>query len=171
MRKINVTNNVTLDGVMQAPGGKEEDTRNGFEYGGWAAPYNDDVKMKIMGRGMARRGALACLYRGEVCMTKAELVDHVAATVQLPKHQIETVLTQFLQGIMDALQAGDKVELRGFGSFRLRHRQAREGRNPRTGDTVPIPAKAVPSFTAGKAFQETVQTRPAPSDSVNGVPR
>ena len=77
-------------------------------------------------------------------MTKAELVDHVAATVQLPKHQIETVLTQFLQGIMDALQAGDKVELRGFGSFRLRHRQAREGRNPRTGDTVPIPAKAVP---------------------------
>jgi nucleoid DNA-binding protein len=104
-------------------------------------------------------------------MTKAELVDHVAATVQLPKHQIETVLTQCLQGIMDALQAGDKVELRGFGSFRLRHRQAREGRNPRTGDTVPIPAKAVPAFTAGKAFQETVQTRPAPSDSVNGVPR
>ena len=58
MRKINVTNNVTLDGVMQAPGGKEEDTRNGFEYGGWAAPYHDEVKMKIMARGMARRGAL-----------------------------------------------------------------------------------------------------------------
>src|SRR4051812_48367406 len=103
--------------------------------------------------------------RGDRCMTKAELVDQVAATVQLPKHQIEVVLTRCLQGIMDALQAGDKVELRGFGTFRLRHRQAREGRNPRTGDTVPIPAKAVPSFTAGKAFQETVQTRPAPSDS------
>ena len=58
MRKINVTNNVTLDGVMQAPGGKQEDTRNGFKYGGWAAPYHDEVKMKIMGRGMARRGAL-----------------------------------------------------------------------------------------------------------------
>ena len=58
MRKINVTNSVTLDGVMQAPGGKEEDTRNGFKHGGWAAPYNDDVKMKIMGRGMAKRGAL-----------------------------------------------------------------------------------------------------------------
>jgi len=58
MRKINVTNNVTLDGVMQAPGGKEEDTRNGFRHGGWAAPYHDEVKMKIMGRGMARRGAL-----------------------------------------------------------------------------------------------------------------
>src|SRR5678810_1165820 len=58
MRKINVTNNVTLDGVMQAPGGKEEDTRNGFKHGGWAAAYHDEVKMKIMGRGMARRGAL-----------------------------------------------------------------------------------------------------------------
>ena len=58
MRTINVTNNVTLDGVMQAPGSPNEDTRNGFTCGGWAAPYHDDVKMKIMGRGMARRGAL-----------------------------------------------------------------------------------------------------------------
>ena len=104
-------------------------------------------------------------------MTKADLVDQVAATVQLPKHQIETVLTRCLQGIMDALHAGDKVELRGFGSFRLRHRQARAGRNPRTGDTVPIPAKAVPAFAAGKTFQEMVQTSPAPSASGNGVTR
>jgi DNA-binding protein HU-beta len=104
-------------------------------------------------------------------MTKAELVDQVADTVQLPKSKIDAVLTQFLQSIMDALQAGDKVELRGFGSFRLRHREAREGRNPRTGDTVPIPAKAVPAFTAGKAFQERVQTATAPSESANGVTR
>ena len=101
-------------------------------------------------------------------MTKAELVDQVATTVQLPKHKTESVLTQFLQGIMEALQAGDKVELRGFGRFRLRHRQAREGRNPRTGNTVQIPAKAIPSFTAGKAFQETVQTHPVSSESTNG---
>jgi nucleoid DNA-binding protein len=102
-------------------------------------------------------------------MTKAELVDHVAATVQLPKHQIDTVLTRCLQGIMDALQAGDNVELRGFGSFRLRHRQARKGRNPRTGNPIQIPAKAIPLFTAGKAFQETVQTRPVSSAGTNGV--
>src|SRR6266849_7026683 len=102
-------------------------------------------------------------------MTKAELVDHVAVTVQLPKHQIEAVITRFLQGIMDTLHAGDKVELRGFGSFRLRHRQPREGRNPRTGDTVQIPAKAVPPFTAGKACQEAVQTGAALSESANGV--
>ncbi len=102
-------------------------------------------------------------------MTKAELVDHVAETVQLPKNKIDTVVTRFLQGIVNALQAGDKVDLRGFGNFRLRHRQPREGRNPRTGDTVQIPAKAVPSFTAGKAFQEAVQTGAALSESANGV--
>ena len=94
-------------------------------------------------------------------MTKAELVDQVAATVQLPKNQTEAVITGFLQRIMHALHAGDNVELRGFGSFRLRHRQAREGRNPRTGDTVQIPAKAVPSFRAGKAFQEMIQQTPS----------
>ena len=91
-------------------------------------------------------------------MTKADLVARVAATVQLPKAQTDTVLTQCLQAIMDALQAGESVDLRGFGRFQLRHRQPRAGRNPRTGETIPIPAKAVPSFTAGKAFQERVQS-------------
>jgi len=90
-------------------------------------------------------------------MTKAELVDQVATTVALSKSQTEAVLTQCLQAIMDALQAGESVELRGFGRFQLRHRAARAGWNPRTGETLPIPAKAVPTFTAGKAFQEHVQ--------------
>jgi DNA-binding protein HU-beta len=90
-------------------------------------------------------------------MTKAELVDQVATTVDLSKAQTEAVLTQCLQAIMDALQAGESVELRGFGRFQLRHRAARAGRNPRTGETLPIPAKTVPTFTAGKAFQERVQ--------------
>jgi len=58
MRKIVVTNNLTLDGVMQAPGGKEEDPRGSFQYGGWAMPYNDAVKGKIMAEGMARKGDL-----------------------------------------------------------------------------------------------------------------
>src|SRR3989442_9904505 len=97
-------------------------------------------------------------------MTKAELVDQVAETVQLPKNQTDAVITRFLQGIMDALQAGDHVELRGFGSFRLRHRKPREGRNPRTRNPIQIPPKATPTFTLGKAFQETLQTRPAPSE-------
>ena len=58
MRKINVTNNLTLDGVMQAPGGKEEDPRDSFEYGGWAVPYNDGVKGRVMAQGMAKRSSL-----------------------------------------------------------------------------------------------------------------
>ena len=94
-------------------------------------------------------------------MTKAEIVDHVAATVQLSKSQTDAVLTQCSQAIMDALQAGESVELRGFGRFHLRHRPPRAGRNPRTGETVQIPAKAVPTFAAGKAFQEQVQPRTA----------
>jgi integration host factor subunit beta len=89
-------------------------------------------------------------------MTKAELVDHVAARVQLPKYQTEAVVSHVLQGIMEALRTGDKVELRGFGSFQLRRRQSRVGRNPKTGDTVQIPAKQVPWFTAGQAFRALV---------------
>ena len=96
-------------------------------------------------------------------MTKAELVDHVAATVQLPKSQTDAVLTQCLQAIIDTVHAGEAVDLRGFGRFHLRHRQARTGRNPRTGETVQIPAKAVPTFSAGKAFQERVQSNAAPA--------
>jgi len=100
-------------------------------------------------------------------MTKADLVDHVATAMQLPKHQTDTVITQFLQAIMAALQAGETVELRGFGRFRLRHRQARAGRNPRTGTTVQIPAKTLPTFSAGKAFQELVHTSAATAGHAN----
>ncbi len=89
-------------------------------------------------------------------MTKAELVDHVAERVQLPKYKTEAVVTSVLQCIMDTLRAGDTVELRGFGSFRLRRRPPRVGRNPKTGDTVQIPAKQVPWFTAGKALRALV---------------
>ena len=89
-------------------------------------------------------------------MTKAELVHNVMATIQLPKHQTDKVIQLVLQSIMDALEAGDKVELRGFGSFRLRHRAPRTGRNPKTGAMVQIPAKRIPWFTAGKALKSLV---------------
>ena len=97
-------------------------------------------------------------------MTKAGLVDKVAATIQLPRHQTETVINLFLQCITDALRAGDKVELRGFGSFRLRRRKARAGRNPQTGETVQIPAKQVPWFTVGKVLHALVDSPPAVPD-------
>lgn len=86
--------------------------------------------------------------------------------MHVSKSQTDTVLTQCVQAIMEALQAVAEVELRGFARFHLRYRLARAGRNPRTGGTIPIPAKAVPTFTAGKAFQAQVQPRAAA-----GVPR
>jgi nucleoid DNA-binding protein len=94
-------------------------------------------------------------------MTKGELVDHVATTVHLSQAQTDAVLTQCLQAIIEALHAGESVDLRGFGRFQVRHRPPRTGRNPRTGETLAIPAKAVPTFTAGKAFQERVHPSPA----------
>ena len=97
-------------------------------------------------------------------MTKAELVEKVAATLQLPKHQTEKVVHLFLQCIMDALRAGDKVELRGFGSFRLHHRAPRVGRNPKTGETVQIPAKQVPWFKVGKGLRTLVDDSQAVPD-------
>ncbi|ETW99891.1 MAG: integration host factor subunit beta [Candidatus Entotheonella factor] len=92
-------------------------------------------------------------------MTKAELVDNVADKVNLTKKQTEVIVNILFNSITEALSDGDKVELRGFGSFRIRDRNPREGRNPKTGDTVHIPAKKVPFFKAGKELREMVDNR------------
>jgi integration host factor subunit beta len=92
-------------------------------------------------------------------MTKAELVEKVADKIQLTKKQAETVVNILLNSITEALSEGDKVELRGFGSFRIRNRNPREGRNPKTGDTVQIPAKRVPFFKAGKELRDMVDSQ------------
>ncbi len=89
-------------------------------------------------------------------MTKAELVAQIAIQLSLTKTQTERIVDMFFSSIVDALQRGDKVELRGFGSFRARHRPPRVGRNPKSGDAVSIPAKRVPFFKAGKELRERV---------------
>ena len=89
-------------------------------------------------------------------MTKAELTERVSDRIRLPKRQTEAIVGIFLGCITEALREGDKVELRGFGSFRPRSRNARQGRNPRTGDAVQVPAKKVPFFRAGKELREKV---------------
>ena len=89
-------------------------------------------------------------------MTKAELVEKVAEEINLTKKQTEVIVNILFNSITEALSQGDKVELRGFGSFRIRKRNPREGRNPKTGDTVHIPAKQVPFFKAGKVLREMV---------------
>jgi integration host factor subunit beta len=90
-------------------------------------------------------------------MTKAELVDKIAEKKQgLTRKQVEVVVNTVFDGIKDALSREDKVEIRGFGSFRIRHRRAKEGRNPKTGETVSVPPKKVPFFKAGKEMRELV---------------
>jgi integration host factor subunit beta len=90
-------------------------------------------------------------------MTKAELVDKIAEKKPgLTRKQVEVVVNTVLDGIKEALSREDKVEIRGFGSFRIRHRRAKEGRNPKTGETVQVPPKKVPFFKAGKEMRELV---------------
>ena len=90
-------------------------------------------------------------------MTKAELVDKIAEKKPgLTRKQVEVIVNTVLDGIKDALSREDKVEIRGFGSFRIRHRRAKEGRNPKTGETVSVPPKKVPFFKAGKEMRVMV---------------
>jgi integration host factor subunit beta len=89
-------------------------------------------------------------------MTKAELVAKVATKVHLTRQQTDAVVTLLCRCIIEALKEGENVELRGFGRFCLRQRQPREGRNPKTGEPVQIPAKKVPFFKAGKALRARV---------------
>ena len=89
-------------------------------------------------------------------MTKAELVDEVARTVQLTKKQAEAIVNLVFDSIVDSLRAGEKIELRGFGSFRLRSRKSRMGRNPKTGAKVDVPSKKIPYFKPGKELKELI---------------
>ena len=89
-------------------------------------------------------------------MTKADLVDAVANEFELSKRLSGEILDLMLEEIKSALQSGDKVQLIPFGSFLVRDRKAREGRNPKTGVKIKIPARRVPAFTAGKGLKDAV---------------
>jgi integration host factor subunit beta len=96
-----------------------------------------------------------CFARGDL-MTKADLVNDVANAAELTKKDAERLVEIVFESIIDSLNSGEKIELRGFGSFRVRSRGARRGRNPKTGDPVDIPAKRVPYFKAGKELKELI---------------
>jgi len=87
-------------------------------------------------------------------LTKANLVEEVARVTQLTKKQAESIVNLVFQTIVDSLRAGRKIELRGFGSFRIRNRGARIGRNPKTGEKVEVPPKRIPYFKPGKELKE-----------------
>ena len=93
-------------------------------------------------------------------MTKAELVDEVGREAALTRKHSEVIVDAVFSSIVEALQRGDKIELRGFGSFRLRRRDSRRGRNPKTGDRVDVPPKYVPYFKPGKELKDLINQDP-----------
>lgn len=93
-------------------------------------------------------------------MTKAELIERVSEKIQgLTKRQTEVIVNSVFNSIKESLAKGNKIEIRGFGSFRIRQRRQRAGRNPKTGVSVSVPAKRVPFFKAGKELKEMVDKK------------
>ena len=89
-------------------------------------------------------------------MNKTQLIEAVAAKADLKKKDAEAAVNAVTAAIAEALKAGDKVQLVGFGTFEVKTREAREGRNPRTGEKITIAASKHPAFTAGKALKDSV---------------
>ena len=92
----------------------------------------------------------------ERTMTKADLIEEVTRVTELPRKESEMVVETIFDSIIEALQKSDKIEIRGFGSFRTRQRQARIGRNPKTGTRVEVPAKKIPYFKPSKELKDVV---------------
>jgi integration host factor subunit beta len=101
-------------------------------------------------------------------MTKADLVEEVAKVTELTRKDSEVIVDTLFESVIKALRTGDKLEVRGFGSFRVRQRNARVGRNPKTGEKVEVPAKRVPYFKPSKELKDLINdgatsAPPAPS--------
>lgn len=89
-------------------------------------------------------------------MTKADIVDRIAEGTGLTKLETEAVVDGFVITVMEAMEAGDSIELRGFGSFRVRERAARMARNPQTDEPIEVPRQFVPSFKPSRQFRDAV---------------
>lgn len=92
-------------------------------------------------------------------MTKADLVDKVTSLGDLTRRDGEVIVDTMFEAVIEALKSGDKIEVRGFGSFRTRQRNARTGRNPKTGSRVEVPAKRVPFFKPSKELRDLVNRK------------
>lgn len=94
-------------------------------------------------------------------MTKADLIDEVSRTGSLTRKDSEIIVETIFTSIVDSLRAGDKIEIRGFGSFRVRQREARMGRNPKTGEPVAVAARKVPFFKPSKELRDGINAKDA----------
>jgi integration host factor subunit beta len=100
-------------------------------------------------------------------MTKADLVEEVTRITELPRKEAEAVVETIFESIIGALQSDDKIEIRGFGSFRTRERRGRTGRNPKTGAKVEVPPKKIPFFKPSKELKDFVN-HPRPGGAPAG---
>ncbi len=112
-------------------------------------------------------------------MTKAELIEEVSKVVEMTRKDSETIVETIFDSIVNSLHKGEKIEIRGFGSFRTRQRQPRVGRNPKTGSRVEVPSKRIPYFKPSKELRDIVNhsaessqpataEAPTPGGSPNG---
>jgi integration host factor subunit beta len=101
-------------------------------------------------------------------MTKADLIEEVSRIVEMTRKDSEVIVEVIFDSVVKSLRGGDKIEIRGFGSFRTRQRQARVGRNPKTGARVEVPAKRIPYFKPSKELKDLVNQGEQPPES--GVP-
>jgi integration host factor subunit beta len=100
-------------------------------------------------------------------MTKADLIEEVSRVVEMTRKEAEVIVEAIFDSVVRSLRGGDKIEIRGFGSFRTRQRQARVGRNPKTGARVDVPAKKIPYFKPSKELKDIVNnSTPAPAPGV-----
>ena len=101
-------------------------------------------------------------------LTKADLIEEVLRITELPRKESETIVETIFESIIQSLQKGDKIEIRGFGSFRTRQRRGRVGRNPKTGAKVEVPPKKIPFFKPSKELKDFVNT--SDSDTTAAAP-
>src|SRR5256885_10791856 len=107
------------------------------------------------------------MTKQQATLTKADLIEEVLRVTELPRKESETIVETIFESIIDALQKGEKIEIRGFGSFRTRQRRGRVGRNPKTGAKVEVPAKKIPFFKPSKELKDFVNTANGESASVS----
>ena len=112
-------------------------------------------------------------------LTKADLIEEVLRVTELPRKESETIVETIFESIIESLQKGEKIEIRGFGSFRTRQRRGRVGRNPKTGAKVEVPPKKIPFFKPSKELKDFVNSpeaaasaaMPAPSPASGSAPQ
>ena len=102
-------------------------------------------------------------------MTKADLIEEVSRVVEMTRKDSEVIVETIFESVVKALRASDKIEIRGFGSFRTRQRKPRVGRNPKTGARVEVPSKKVPYFKPSKELKDLINSGAPPVEPAKAV--